>query len=76
MASTEKKISLYAWQSKVHGQYSFFVAAESEEAARKAVEEEFLSSNKYTGNCKAEGWLKHGYILTVLPIGVAISNDQ
>ena len=33
----EGRVSLYAWQPEGHGEYSLFVAAKSEDEARKAV---------------------------------------
>ena len=73
MYGTQQVIRLYAWQPEDHGAYSFFVAAESEEAAIKAVENH-MAENEYIGDYETDGWLTDSYTLTVLPIGVAISN--
>ncbi len=69
----ERLVMLYAWQPKGHGQYSFFVAAESEEEARKAVEKH-MEEDEYIGSYEIDGWQTDYYELTVLPVGVATSN--
>jgi hypothetical protein len=70
---TERAVMLYAWQPKGHGQYSFFVAATSEEEARIAVEKH-MAEDEYIDDYETEGWGTDYYELTILPVGVATSN--
>lgn len=67
-------VKLYAWQPQGHGQYSFFVCAENEEAARAAVDEHILREHKSFAVYAALGWGTDYYSLTVLEPGRVIEN--
>lgn len=66
-------MKLYAWQPSGHGQLSFFVCAESEEAARAAVEAKIAAE---IGFCDylARGFGSDDYELTVLEPGQVVVN--
>ena len=73
--------SLYAWQPKGHGEYSFFVAASSKAEAIKAIEkyiEEHMDKDDdhYLDEYNIKGWGTDYYDLTILPIGEAITNSN
>lgn len=72
-------MKLYAFQPNGHGQYSFFVAAASEEEARNAVADHIaLHKGKvdghHIGGYEVEGWGTDYYVLTVLNPNEVISN--
>jgi hypothetical protein len=74
-------MKLYAWQPKGHGELSFFVCAEDEQAAKSAVEAEIARRKTipfldlgHIGEFDASGWGSDYYRLTVLEPGEAITN--
>jgi hypothetical protein len=69
----EAGVKLYAWQPQGHGELSFFVCAESQEAALAAVELSLRSVNKYEKN----GWGTDYYELRVFePREVAFNSND
>lgn len=76
-------MKLYAWQPKGHGQLSWFVSAETEEAARDAVEREIarrkaldsLDLDRIT-DYETSGWGTDYYELTAVEPGVVVANDN
>lgn len=74
-------VRLFAWQPQGHGEYSFFVAAHSEEDARACVERyiaEHLSKDDWARltEYSTDGWGTDYYELTVLEVGQVISNSN
>jgi hypothetical protein len=75
---------LYAWQPRGHGEPSFFVCAESEDAARAAVESDIKrrmaipwdNDEKFERLDSVHGWGTDYYDLTVAPVGRVIANDN
>lgn len=66
-------MKLYVWQPNGHGQYSFFVAAESEELARAAVDKMVAQKpNAY----EYQGWGTEYYTLTVADAGEVVTNEN
>jgi len=67
---------LFAWQPKGHGEYSFFVMAENEEKARKAVAK-FIATLKESDKMYSDGWETDYYKLTVVgPESVVINCNE
>jgi hypothetical protein len=81
--NTDQKplVKLFAWQPKGHGEFSFFVAATSEEEARKAVDG-YIALHKgkddghYIDNTTASRWGTDYYELKVVEIGEVITNEN
>ena len=77
--SVQEPVRLFAWQPKGHGEYSFFVAATSEDEARKAVND-YIALHKgkddghYLNDYEIGGWETDYYKLTVLNPGQVITN--
>ena len=71
----EARVKLYAWKPDGHGQYSFFVAATSEDEALLAVKKH-MEEEDGIREYETRGFGTDYYNLTVLPIGVAISNPN
>lgn len=73
-------MKLYAWQPKGHGEQSFFVMAENEESARKAVNKEIelktADSDSFLSEREFEGWGTDYYVLTVAVPGQVLMNDN
>lgn len=67
-------MKLYAYQPKGHGQYSFFVMAENEYEARRAIERYIEDTFDSTCNLPYAGFGTDVYKLTVLNRGEVISN--
>jgi hypothetical protein len=65
-------MKLYAWQPHGHGELSFFVVAESEEEARRHVEEHIRLSG--VSSCDYQGWGTDYYQLTVAEPGMVLRN--
>jgi hypothetical protein len=65
-------MKLYAWQPNGHGQLSFFVCAESEEAARAAVESQIAKLE--FGDYAVRGWGTDYYELTAAEPGEVIEH--
>ena len=76
-------MKLYAWQPRGHGSLSWFVCAETEEAARAAVESEIarrksldlLDLDRIT-DFEVRGWGTDYYELTVVEPGVVVANEN
>ena len=76
-------MKLFAWQPNGHGELSWFVLAEDEPEARKAVETEILrrralplgNSDRIT-KYDFDGWGTDYYTLTVADRGCVICNDN
>lgn len=72
-------MKLYAYQPNGHGQQSFFVMAENEQAAKAAVEnkiETLLEKSNWFSYYHFEGWNTGFYILTEVGAGEVILNDN
>lgn len=76
-------MKLYAWQPSGHGELSFFVIAESEDAARSAVQahiENGLKKKSFLdGGISAYevgGWGTDYYRLTVAEVDVVLTNNN
>ncbi len=68
-------MKLYAWQPQGHGDWSFFVMAESLEAATAAVEAQIKADkDRYYINC--HGWGTDYYVLHIVEAGVVLTNDN
>lgn len=74
MITENKKMKLFAFQPKRYGQYSFFVMAESENEAFRAVEKYIAENFDSTCNLPYAGFGTDSYKLTVLDCGQVISN--
>jgi hypothetical protein len=69
-------MKLFAWQPKVHGEYSFFVCAENAHDAFNAVKN-FLEKERIKGNPTfCEIFSTDHYQLTELEPGQVITNDN
>lgn len=68
-------MKLYAWQPQGHGDPSFFVMAESIEAATAAVEAQ-IKVDKATYNIDCYGWGTDYYVLNIADAGVVLMNDN
>ena len=66
-------IKLYEWKPYSYGTPSFFVAAYSEEGARKAVHE---CISKLEDPSVADGFEQGHYVLTVHDVGEVSTNDN
>lgn len=65
---------LYAWQPQGHGEYSFFVMAESEQQAKEAIDKYLIDEN--IGHCEQDRWGTDYYELTVVdPLQVIINEN-
>jgi hypothetical protein len=75
-------MKLYAWQPKGHGEYSFFVCAESEQEAKNAVDAHIKKhlnqqDNEYIGDYEIGGWGTDYYRLTVVrPLSVVTNSND
>ena len=71
-------MKLYAWQPRGHGQQSFFVCAESEGAARSAVDQEIarLKSTAELDEYSVRGWGTAYYDLTIADPGYVVQNEN
>ncbi|CAN5330454.1 hypothetical protein BH10ACI1_BH10ACI1_33020 [soil metagenome] len=67
-------MKLYAFQPNGYGQYSFFVMAESEDEARRAVEIYIEKTFDSTCNLPYAGFGTAVYKLTMLGNGEVVSN--
>lgn len=75
-------MNLYAFQPKGHGSFSFFVMAENEGEARRAVDHyvrESIDKSEHDGSYlftegECEGWGTDYYVMTVAGVGQVISN--
>lgn len=67
-------MKLYAFQPDGYGQYSFFVMAENEREARRAVERHIEKTFDSTCNLPYAGFGTDAYKLTVLNRGEVIAN--
>lgn len=76
---------LYAWQPNGHGEYSWFVMAENEKAAREAVEREMDRRRSIPAGSgdldriteyECGGWGTDYYTLTIADPGVVLANDN
>lgn len=65
---------LYAFQPNGYGQYSFFVMAENEPEARRAIERYIEKNFDSTCNLPYAGFGTDSYKLTVLDRGEVIAN--
>ena len=74
-------MKLFAWQPQGHGEYSFFVCAENEQEAKKAVDayiKKHLNQDddEDISDFSIAGWGTDYYRLTIVePLGV-ITNDN
>jgi hypothetical protein len=69
-------MKLYAWQPKGHGQYSFFVCAENEDAAHHAVDVEVKRLRDEGSNYETDGWPSDYWELRIIEPETAIFNDN
>lgn len=76
-------MKLYAWQPQGFGEESFFVMAESEEAARAAVDAKIKAAKEHVDDdsgcwewIDSEGWGTDYYVLTVAEAGVVLMNTN
>jgi hypothetical protein len=71
-------MKLYAWQPTGHGPLSFFVVAESESAARKAISDHLDAKGAAYERSNAAGWREggNGYALTIAEPGQVVENDN
>ena len=69
-----RHLKLFAFQPKGYGQYSFFVMAENETEARRAVEEYIENNFDSTCNLPYAGFGTDVYKLTVLNRGEVVDN--
>ena len=69
------EVKLYAWRPSGHGEYSFYVASTSEEAARIAVQAEVddLRKRDVYG---ASGWGTDYYTLECVGLNEVMTNDN
>ncbi len=67
-------MKLYAFQPNGYGQYSFFVMAESEDEARRAIEKYIEETFDSTCNLPYAGFGTESYKLTMLERGEVITN--
>jgi hypothetical protein len=72
-------MSLFAYQPKGHGEYSFFVAAENEKEAKESVDKYIArhlnkEDEECLDDCAISGWGTDYYSLTVVDEGEVIAN--
>ena len=75
----QRGVSLYAWQPRGHGELSFFVAASTEDEARKAIGkyiEDHLDKDDdhYVSEYNTQGWGTDYYDMEILHIGEVVTN--
>ena len=72
-------MKLYAFHPGGHGQYSFFVCAESEDKAREIVTEHIHKNHMKTDRLpdyEADGWGTDYYEVEVLDVGQVAENSN
>jgi hypothetical protein len=65
-------MKLFGWKPKGHGEYSFFVVADSEEKAQLAVNE-YIKNHKLRPD-ECQGWGTDYYELEVAEVGQVLYN--
>jgi hypothetical protein len=76
-----ENMKMYAWQPSGHGQYSFFVCAENEIEAKKAVDK-YIADNlnkdndEYLSDYSIRGWNTDYYTVTEVDPCTVISHSN
>lgn len=76
MVAEPAEVKLYAWRPSGNGEYSFYVASTSEEAARIAVQAEVDGMRIMGGGYETNGWGTDYYTLECVGLNEVMTNDN
>lgn len=76
MTAEPAEVKLYAWRPSGNGEYSFYVASTSEEAARIAVQAEVDGMRIMGGGYETNGWGTDYYTLECVGLNEVMTNDN